>query len=213
MGAGKPVDAGHPLIAHLDRIVAEMDPGRRFLPTSSSGPGFMADEEDFGKGLHWDVHGPWQAVGNLEQEWAQYWDHDDALFRSETGAPGASPAALIEHYRGILPTVPGTTANPLWNRVSWWIEWPEFVRAHGREPRDLDEYVTWSQQRQAGALAIAARACKDRFPRCGGLIIWMGHDGFSCPTNTSIFDFHGEPKPAAAALAAIFRGPEDTSVR
>jgi beta-mannosidase len=205
VGSGKPVDATHPLIAHLARIVTEMDPTHRFLPTSSSGPRFMAAAEDFGKGLHWDVHGPWQAVGDLEQEWTQYWEHDDALFRSETGAPGASPAALIEQYRGTWPAVPGTTANPLWNRVSWWIEWAEFVREHGREPGDLGEYVTWSRQRQARALAIAARACKERFPRCGGLIIWMGHDGFPCPTNTAIVDFHGEPKPAVAALAAIFR--------
>lgn len=207
IGSGKPVDLGHPLIAHLARVVVEEDPGRRFLATSAGGPRFMAEEDDFGKGLHWDVHGPWQAEGDLADNWTRYWQGDDALFRSETGAPGASPTALIERYRGTLPTTPGTTENPLWNRTSWWIEWPEFVREQGREPHNLGEYVEWSQQRQARALTIAARACKERFPRCGGLIIWMGHDSFPCAANTAIVDFAGQPKPAALALAEVFRQP------
>jgi hypothetical protein len=40
-----------------------------------------------------------------------------------------------------LPETPGDVSNPLWRRTSWWIEWPEFVSATGREPRDLEEYV------------------------------------------------------------------------
>ena len=62
-----------------------------------------------------------------------------------------------------------------------------------------------SEQR---ALEIAARSCKRRFPRCGGFLIWMGHDSFPCTANTSILDFHGDPKPAATAIGAIFRGDD-----
>lgn len=205
VGTGRPVTAEHPLIAHLQAIVAAEDGTRRFLPTSSSGPRFFAEAKDFGKGLHWDVHGPWQAEGDLDDAWARYWRDDDSLFRSETGAPGASSVALIEECSGDCATVPGTTENPLWNRTPWWIEWPEFVREHGREPADLAEYVAWSQQRQARALAIAVRACKDRFPRCGGIILWMGHDCFPCTANTAIVDYRGNPKPAALAVGQIFR--------
>jgi beta-mannosidase len=189
----------HPLIKRLAEIVERDDPGRRFVPTSASGPRFTADAGDFGKGLHWDVHGPWRGESKA------YWAADDALFRSEVGAPGASPAALIEQFAGGLAPTPGTAANPLWRRFAWWIEWPEFVARHGREPRDLREYVAWSQARQAEALARAARACKRRFPRCGGFIVWMGHDSFPCPANTAILDFDGNPKPAALALAEVFR--------
>ncbi len=204
MGSGKPVDATHPLIARLSQVVAELDPGRRFLPTSSSGPRFEARAADFGRGLHWDVHGPWSMPGSLD-EWRAYWAADDALFRSETGAPSASPVEIIERYRGDLPALPGSTDNPLWRRTSWWIEWSVFVEEHGREPADLAEYVAWSQARQAAALTIAASACKDRFPRCGGFLVWMGHDSFPCTANTAIVDFEGEPKPAAAALRQVFR--------
>jgi beta-mannosidase len=199
-GGGKPVDLSHPLMRAFADTVTRLDPGRRFLPSSSSGPLFYAQRSEYGKGLHWDVHGPWKG------ESAEYWQEDDSLFRSEVGAPGASPADIIRDFAGGLPILPGTADNPLWRRTSWWIEWPEFVAEQGREPRDLEEYVDWSQKRQALFLARAASACKGRFPRCGGFIVWMGHDCFPCTANTAILDLYGRPKPAALALAAVFRG-------
>jgi len=71
----------------------------------------------------------------------------------------------------------------------------------------VEEYVEWSQQRQAELLRIAAECCRRRFPRCGGFIVWMGHDCFPCTSNTAIIDFHGRPKPAARALAEVFLRP------
>ncbi|MCY3023659.1 MAG: hypothetical protein NTW87_32160, partial [Planctomycetota bacterium] len=169
-----------------------------------SGPRFTADEKDFGKGLHWDVHGPWRADADMEK-WARYWQNDDALFRSETGSPGASAVDIIRRYRGECRETPGTLDNPLWRRSPWWIEWPDFIREKGREPRDLEEYVAWSQERQKEALSMAVGACKRRFPRCGGVIIWMGHDSFPCAANTAIVDYWGRAKPAALALGKILR--------
>ncbi len=200
VGIGKPVDNGHPLIGRLARLVEELDPGRRFLPSSASGPRFIAHETDFGKGLHWDVHGPW----NIESE--KYWENDDALFRSEVGTPGASSAEIIRNFAGGIPELPASLDNPLWRRTSWWIQWPDFLKELGREPRDLEEFVAWSQERQAVGLARAVGACKRRFPKCGGVIIWMGHDCFPCTANTAIIDFYGNLKPAALAVAEIFKG-------
>jgi len=202
-GVGKPVDLSHPLMRRFAEIVAAHDPGRRFLPTSSSGPRFSAERADFGKGLHWDVHGPWKPEGTLE-EWAAYWRDMDALFHSEVGAPGASPLEVIRGYAGGLAELPGTYENPLWRRTLWWIEWPEFVAEEGREPASLEEFVTWSQARQAMALEIVADSLKSKFPRCGGVIFWMGHDSFPCTANTSVIDFEGRPKPAARAIQNIF---------
>lgn len=205
-GGGKPNDLSHPLLARFNEIVQREDPTRRFLPTSSSGPRFYAQPEDYGKGLHWDVHGPWKADGDLAGAWTDYWSKDDSLFRSETGSPGAGPAEIIRRYAGDIDPVPGTAENPLWSRhTSWWVEWPVFVQEKGREPAGLEEYVDWSQQRQKAALLIAVNACKDRFPRCGGILLWMGHDSFPCTANTSIVDFDGNPKPAALALKEIWR--------
>jgi beta-mannosidase len=203
-GCGKPVPKDHPLMVRWARLVEREDPGRRFLETSSSGPRFTADEKDFGKGLHWDVHGPWAMSGTFA-DWERYWRNDDSLFRSETGCPGASPVDIIEEFAGAMPAVPGTLDNPLWRRTKWWIEWPKFVVEKGREPRDLAEYVAWSQDRQKHALVTAARILKAKFPRCGGLILWMGHDSYPCMANTAIVDYHGRPKPAALGLAEVFK--------
>lgn len=204
-GLGKPIDLGHPLMAAWRRIVARHDPTRRFLPTSASGPRFVSSISDYGKGLHWDVHGPWQAPGDMA-ELEKYWQGDDALFRSEVGCPGASPAEIIRASKGELDELPGIASNPLWRRGAGgiWAEQHVFTGQHGREPRDLDEYVVWSQQRQKQALATAIRHCKRRFPRIGGIIIWMGHDSFPCAANLSVLDFHGNLKPAAEALREWF---------
>jgi len=200
----KPIGMKHPMIKQFNDVVAEMDSTRRFLPTSPSGPRGHGRKEEFGKGVHWDVHGPWKVRGDFADECVRFWEDDDALFRSETGAPGPSPVELIRRYKGACEEVPGTADNPLWKRSGWWTEWPKFIEEEGREPKDLEEYVRWGQARQAKILSQAAKSCKGRFPRCGGLIIWMGHDCFPCTANTSIVDFEGDPKPAALALAEIF---------
>ena len=54
------------------------------------------------------------------------------------------------------------------------------------------------------------KACKDRFPRCGGVLMWSGHDTFPLTINTSLIDFDGNLKPAALAASAVWRagGPD-----
>lgn len=195
----------HPMIVRLAGVVRQNDPGRCFLPTSPYGPigGFSRDNS--GKKKYWDVHGPWTFQGPVEGTWSDLWKHSDAMFHSEMGAPSASPVAIIRRFRGDLPEVPGTHANPLWNRQPWWIEWPKFVLEKGREPQSLEEFVVWSQKRQADALTVAVSSARSRFPACGGIIIWMGHDCCPCTTNTSIVDFDGIPKPAALALKRVIR--------
>ncbi|NOY81746.1 MAG: hypothetical protein GXP31_12185 [Kiritimatiellaeota bacterium] len=205
-GGGKPVDAMHPMISSMSRVVARLDPGRRFLATSSSGPRFTGDPAEFGKGLHWDVHGPWNHRGPLET-WRDYWDRDDALFRSEVGMPGAAAADLIREFGQDMAWPADRRVNPWYGLCGgWWDQWEEYLEAGG-DPDSLDAYVTWSQARQSEALAYVARRCKERFPAMGGVLFWMGHDCFPCPVNTAVIDVRGRPKPAGEALGKVFRSP------
>jgi len=209
-GTGKPVDLSHPMIAAQAEVVRQLDPTRRFVPTSASGPRFTADEHEFGRGLHWDVHGPWNQHGSLDA-WRRYWDGDDALFRSEAGMPGAAPADLIREFGGDMAWPADKRRNPWYGHCGgWWDQWDDYMR-EGGDPDDLDAYVAWSRRRQSEALAWAARKCKERFPRMGGILFWMGHDCFPCPVNTAVIDFYGRPKPAAEAIAAVFRSAPATS--
>jgi len=205
-GYGVPMTTAHPLVKRLDEIVREKDGTRRFLPTTATGPRFSADAKDFGKGLHWNTHGPWKMWGDMAA-WSEYWQADDSLFRAESGAPGASPAEIVRQYAGDFDPMPVAEDNPVWRRpLTWWIEAGAFAGEQGRAPETLEEYIAWSQARQAEALKIAVAACKGRFPRCGGILLWCGHDCYPCPANTSIIDFHGAPKPAALALKEIWKG-------
>ena len=202
-----PVNESHPAIACLAAVSARLAADKRFLATSSSGPSFSHDPALGGLGLHHDVHGPWMLPGTRE-DWKRHWDYHDALFISEVGVPSCSPVEMLWRYAGDLSPWPPSIENPLWRyRTPWWIQWQRYAKSEGFEAgrEELARYVAVSQEEQAWALAYMAASCKRRFPRCGGVIIWMGHDLYPCLGNTSIVDFDGEPKPAVAALKAVFR--------
>lgn len=205
-----PVNDRHPMIRSIKKMVMAEDPDRRFIATSPSGPTISGGLHNFGKGVNWHVHGPWKlpftASDRTMKAVKNYWELDDALMRSEVGVQGAMSAEMINKYRGELPSLPANMQNPLWRQVSWWIEWDEYLDDHaGKAPESLEEYVSWSQERQTSGLSIALQANKSRFPECGGFIIWMGHDSYPCPVNLSIIDFDGNPKPVALELSKIWK--------
>ncbi|MDD3154516.1 MAG: hypothetical protein PHS41_06585 [Victivallaceae bacterium] len=206
-GAGRPCRVEEePLLQMFSELVNRHDFRRGFVPTSASGPTEYCEEENYGRALHHDVHGPWKPDAlPLDGQWREYWAKDDALFRSEFGAPGAMNADLIRKYAGGAPILPISAENPIWrNPLSWWLEIDAFREEKGRISATLEEYVNWSQSRQAEALEIAAGSAKNRFPRCGGVIVWMGHDAYPCFTNTSLIDFEGNWKPAAYAIQMVY---------
>jgi beta-mannosidase len=203
-GVGKPCDLSHPMLKRLGEVAQALDPTHRYIPTSPLGPRASANPAEFGQGKHWAVHGG-AALGTLADA-ETYWAADDALFRPEVYCPGASPVALIEKYAGSFATFPANTSNPYWTRLTtWWIDWQRLVVIHGREPADLAEYVAWSQAQQAVMISGEFKACKDRFPRCGGVLMWSGHDTFPLTVNTSLIDFDGNLKPSAPAVSAVWR--------
>jgi beta-mannosidase len=202
-GCGRPCNISHPCLQRLGEVVEREAPGVRYVPTSPSGPRFTADEKEFGLGLHHDVHGPWKLPGSMV-DWQHYWENMDALLHSEVGAPGAMTAEQIKHYSGGLEPWPPNESNLYWMHASaWWRELVEYQKMTSGQ-QDLEMYCHWSRDLQADALAVVAKSCRERFPRCGGVIIWMGHDCFPCPANTSIIDIERKPKPAYELLREVF---------
>jgi Beta-galactosidase/beta-glucuronidase len=205
-----PVTDKHPMIKAMKEWVNLQDPQRRFLSGTPSGPNKTGNWQNFGKGINWDVHGPWNLPFASDDSTMvsvdRFWKTDDALFHSEVGVPGAMSAEMINKYKGKYDALPANTANPLWRNVNWWIEWNDYLKYRKNQPANsLNDYVAWSQKRQTEGLCIALKNCKNRFPACGGFIIWMGHDSFPCPVNTSIIDFDGNLKPVAYELEKIFK--------
>ena len=201
----EPLTIRHPVLKKFYEVVERLDHGRRFIQTAPYGPRLFNNIENCGKGLFWDTHGPYTFTGPVDGAWKELWDKGDSMFYSEMGAPGASSVELIQKYKGDLQAFPCSAQNPLWNINPWCVDWPNFVQEKGRNPTNLEEYVAWSQARQADALSLAARAALNRFPACGGFIVWQGHDCFPCASNWSVIDFEGNLKPAGIALGKVFR--------
>ncbi len=207
-GDVKPVDNNHPLIGAVEKIVNQNDPNRRFVAGSPSGPSISAGVNNFGKGVNWDTHGPWKLPFGEKRtmdEVREFWKNNDSFIFSEVGVPGAMSASLIEKYSGDYSPLPASLDNPLWRTVNWWNEWDEYITTTPQDNQSLEDYVNWSQNRQNEGLAIALKSSKEKFPACGGFIIWMGHDCFPCLINTAIIDFEGNPKPVVEQLSKIWK--------
>jgi beta-mannosidase len=210
-GVDTPCDNSHPCLSAMKTAVEQEDPTHRFLPTSPSGPLFFGQADQYGTGLLHDVHGPWgfsDEWANTMEEWREYWRGDDALFRSETGMPGPQALEPMLKYAGdnaLSKLWPPT--SEYWRHTSaWWAQWQRFKETLAGLPADkvLAKYIELAQQKQAEAYGIAAESCKRRFPKCGGFIVWMGHDSFPCPSNNSFIDYDRNPKPAYFALKKVF---------
>lgn len=203
-----PLSGAHPAIAAARDTLSILDPDRRFVATSPSGPTVWGDPARRGLGLHHDVHGPWESDGTFAQ-WREYWDGDDALLRSEVGVGGASSLELLERH-GLLGSSESVESEEdraalvqLWSHSSaWWLGPLKKWDGTG----GLAAWVEASQRRQAEWLAYAAAASRDRFPACAGFVVWLGHDTFPCAVSLALLDADGAPKPAADALGRVFRG-------
>lgn len=203
-----PLDFTHPMLIEIKRTVECLDNFHRLVPASPSGFAIYNDKSFYGDGIMGDVHGPWwlpeepsdDEMSNIKK----YWSESDALFHSEVGVPGASSISLFKKYYPEEYLSDVGPYNPIWTRFLWWLEDEHFLKSNpGLKSISLEKYIEWSQKRQEKGLSIALAEAKKRFPACGGFIIWMGHDCFPTPANTSIIDFDGEYKPVAYILKSI----------
>lgn len=202
----RPVDERHANIAMLKRVVSELDPGRAFFPASASGPRFGAVEEDFGRGLHHDVHGPWNYVG--EEHHYRYFNGHDALLLTEVGTPGASRVELLRKWADRFSPWPPTASNAYWlHRGAWWLQWEQLEGLFGEwdEAKDeLEIYVQASRYLQAESLRYMAESTRRREPQASGFIVWMGNEPYANNANTSLLEHDGMPKPAYYAIQRAF---------
>lgn len=198
VGVGRPVDESHPLMRRWQKLVTFFVHEKRFIPASPTGPRFYAYEGDFGKGIHHHTHGPWGIVPFDKR--FRYFDEDDTLLRSETGAPGCSSMAALERHRGGEVLWPPRENNPHWLiPAANWIPWEDVEREFGPiadDPSQLAAVVKASRYLQAESYRYAAEATRRRWPTCSGLLIWMGHDSVPCTANNSVIQTDATVKPA-----------------
>jgi beta-mannosidase len=197
-------DADSPVLAALHDVVARLDPGRLWLPTSPSGPVFAntLDTVRTSPDQH-DVHGPWEHQG-LSDHYRLY-DGGRALLQSEFGVEGMSNLRAIESVvpasRRALPT----RGDPVWDHLGrWWNNEPLVRRAFGDRVGDLATLSRASQFLQADGLRYAVEAARRR-PESRGVLPWQLNESFPNGWCTAAVDYFGEPKAVYHHVRRAYR--------
>jgi beta-mannosidase len=191
---GIPLTDAHPALAKLKAIAQELDPGRLWLPTSSSGPVEGADAKLAGTGKMHDVHGPWQYQGPVEQY--HFFNSIDTLYHSEFGAEGAGNLYTIQRFISSCYQWPPDATNPAWvHHGSWWLHREKLEAMFGLID-NLETFIKASQFMQAEGLRYAIEANRRRKWRCSGTSPWQLNEAFPNTACTNAVDFLGLTKPA-----------------
>ena len=201
-----PLDESHPALAALRGVVAELDPGRAWLPTSPSGPRFLnrldvieAEPE----GQH-DVHGPWEHQG-LRRHYELY-DAGTALLHSEFGVEGMTNRRVLEATIDADERRPADRTNPVYeHRGAWWNNAPLVRECFGGRLAGLDLLRRASQHLQYDGLRYAVEANLRRAPRCAGTLPWQLDEAYPNAWCTSALDHRGDPKPAYWGVRRAYR--------
>jgi beta-mannosidase len=201
---GTPAGDDVPLLAALRDTVRRLDPGRGWLPTSSSGPVFGNTLENiahYPDGLH-DVHGPWEYQGLTEQY--TLYNQGCSLFHSEFGVEGFANLSTIEAHIAPEHRWPATLENPVYlHSGSWWVK-PATLQAVFGELPDLAATVRAGQFLQFEGLRYALEADRRRQYHNSGTMPWQFNEPFPNAACTSAVDYHARPKPVYYAVARAY---------
>ena len=198
-----------PALRLLADVVAELDPGRPWLPTSPSGPVFhhRLDPEG-GLGEQHDVHGPWEYQGLEAQH--RLADTGTYLAHTEFGVEGMANRRLWEHVVPEGRALPADRSNPLHRHLGeWWDNAPQVQELFGGDLA-LEELRRASQWLQASGLATVLEADRRRAPRTSMVLPWQLAESYPNTWGTALVGFDGEPKPALGVLARAFAAERAT---
>ncbi|MEE4593644.1 sugar-binding domain-containing protein [Streptomyces sp. DSM 41524] len=199
-------EADAPVIAVLARVVAELDPGRAWLPGSPSGAAFLnrLDLIRTDPDAQHDVHGPWEHQGHGAHQ--TLYDAGTCLLHSEFGVEGM---ANRRTWDAVVPADhqwPTGRDNPLMEHLgAWWNNTPLVRAAFGGRPADVDGMRRASQQLQYDGLRYAVEANLRRAPRSSGALPWQFDEPFPNAWCTSAVDHRGDPKPAYYGVRRAYR--------
>ncbi|HEV7743337.1 MAG TPA: glycoside hydrolase family 2 TIM barrel-domain containing protein [Pseudolysinimonas sp.] len=206
-----------PALSALAAVVAELDPGRGWLPTSPSGPVFHhrleaehGAEREAARLEQHDVHGPWEYQGLEAQHTLA--DRGTFLAHTEFGVEGMANRRLWEHVVPEGWAEPADRSNALHRHLGeWWDNAPQVQQLFGGG-LGIDELRRASQWLQASGLATAVEADRRRWPRTSLVLPWQLAESYPNTWGTALVGFDGEPKPALAAVARAFE-PERATLR
>ncbi len=196
--------------ATLPQLLAELDPGRSYTPTSPHG-GKDCQQGGIGDQHYWDV---WHGRG----DWLHYRD-STGRFSSEYGFASAPSQRAFEQAfparssqldadtRPVeLATLRGQYRDPAvrWHdkTLKGYETFVGYVELHYPESSTLADWIYYSQLNQRDALRCAIEHFR-RSEFCKGSLVWQLNDCWPVQS-WALLDSLGEPKPAFAALKRLY---------
>lgn len=200
----RPLDDDEPVIGALRDVVAELDSGRLWLPTSARGrkpfnciPSINKDPH----GLH-DVHGPWHYEGLTEQY--MLYNAGTSLFHSEFGGEGLTNEQTIG---AIMPPVqqwPVMLASSVWQHLgTWWVRPSQWQHYFG-PINDLSTLVRATQFLQAEGVRYVIESNRRRMYQNSGSLPWQFNEPYPMAASTSAVDYFARPKALYHAVARAY---------
>ncbi|WP_308493068.1 glycosyl hydrolase 2 galactose-binding domain-containing protein [Microbacterium terrisoli] len=203
--AGPLDESRSPVLAAMRSALADVDPGRPWLPTSPSGPTFhhRMDRIAAAPDDQHDVHGPWEHQGLVDQHTLA--DAGTSLAHTEFGVEGM---ASLRSLRAVVPEGqrwPADLSNPVYRHLGqWWNNATLVSESFGGRLGDLRRMQRASQWLQATGLQYAIEADRRRWPRCSMVLPWQLAESFPNAWCTSVVEWSGEAKPAFHAARRAF---------
>jgi beta-mannosidase len=192
------------MLAALHEMVRQLDPGRPWLPTSSSGPVFGNSPEAIARdpgSLH-DVHGPWEHQGLTGQ--CELFNRGMSLFHSEFGVEGLTNRKALDAVIAREHQWPVSLDNPLWEHLgAWWVKEPRWKELFGHLEA-VEDVLQATQFSQASGLGYAVEANRRRKYHNSGSIPWQFNEPYPMAACTSAVDYFAQPKPAYYAVARAY---------
>jgi len=167
----------------IPKVLERLDPSRPYWPSSPWGGSHPNDPSE-GDRHNWDVYHGLKPI--------EHYLEDEARFLSEFGMQALPCLKTLKRF---LPHDKMWPINEYWH---YHFHYPEKVIPYIMEfgdPRNLREYVFFSQLAQAEALKTAIEHCRRRKFKCGGALYWS----FNAPWPNmcwEIVDYYGVPKMA-----------------
>ncbi len=203
--AGPLDDERSPVLAALREVVARLDPGRAWLPTSPTGPVFhnrLDLLESRPDDLH-DVHGPWEHQGLAGQY--RLANAGTGLLNSEFGVEGMTNRRAHEALIAPEHRWPADRTNAVYRHLGdWWVNEPHVQACFGGRLGDLETLRRASQHLQADGLRYAIEANRRRWPRNSGSIPWQFNEPYPFAYSTCSVDHAGDPKAAWYAVRRAY---------
>lgn len=196
-----PLNDEDPVLAALKQVVETHDPGRLWLPCSSSGKmpfNGINTLRNHPERLH-DVHGPWHHQGLKD-----HYNIGACLLHSEFGAEGLTNLKSIERTVPESSRWPVTLEEPVWYHLgAWWVKEDKWREMFG-EIGDLETMVEATQYVQAEAVRYALERNRTRQFQNSGSLPWQFNEPHPMAACTSAIDYYGRPKALYYAVAGAY---------